>query len=244
MSRSGPRRWWSPAVRHGRIRPVADTRDRLPDWERLLAAERHLSSGPHQGVATGESPYRPPATTSTRSCCWNASETSVRAPRSRRSTRSTASPAARHRSRRSSSGSPLPCPAISPPSICTATKVSRSPGPIGLMSRLGTRVGAAAGQPRAHGALMATSRPLWNRAAPDLGSDELLAQMLDLGDLHDWRALYRLARGEAQLRARIGRLVRTVPLPLPHFWLAALASLGEPVDWDVPVPDYYASTTI
>ncbi|HJW68118.1 MAG TPA: hypothetical protein VJ829_02040 [Candidatus Binatia bacterium] len=91
---------------------------------------------------------------------------------------------------------------------------------------------------------MATSRALWNRAALDLGSDEVLAQILDRGDLPDWRDLYRVARDDAQLRARIGRLVRTVPLPLPHFWLAALASLDEPVDWDGPVPDYYASTTI
>ena len=60
----------------------------------------------------------------------------------------------------------------------------------------------------------------------------------------DWRVLYRMAAGDAQLRARIGRLVRTVPLPLPHFWLAALASLDEPVDWDAPVPGYYASTSI
>jgi len=91
---------------------------------------------------------------------------------------------------------------------------------------------------------MATSRALWNRAALDLESDEMLAQILDRGDLPDWRVLYRMAAGDAQLRARIGRLVRTVPLPLPHFWLAALASLDEPVDWDAPVPGYYASTSI
>jgi hypothetical protein len=91
---------------------------------------------------------------------------------------------------------------------------------------------------------MATSRALWNRTASDLGSDEMLAQILDRGDLLDWRALYQVARGDVQLRARIGRLVHTVPLPLPHFWLAALASLDEAVDWDAPVPDYYTSTTI
>jgi hypothetical protein len=38
--------------------------------------------------------------------------------------------------------------------------------------------------------------------------------------------------------------VLTVPLPFPHFWLAALASLGDPVDFDAPVPDYYAATAI
>ena len=31
----------------------------------------------------------------------------------------------------------------------------------------------------------------------------------------------------------------TVPVPLPRFWLAALASLGEPVDLGAEVPDYY-----
>ena len=87
-------------------------------------------------------------------------------------------------------------------------------------------------------------RALWNRGALDLRSDEVLAQVLDRGGLTDWRELYRLAHADAQLRARIRRLVLTVPLPLPHFWLAALASLGEPVDFDAPVPDYYDATTI
>ena len=87
-------------------------------------------------------------------------------------------------------------------------------------------------------------RALWNRATLDLRSDEVLAQILDRGELADWRALYRLAHADAQLRARIRRLVVTVPLPLPHFWLAALASLGDPVDFDAPVPDYYDATAI
>jgi hypothetical protein len=87
-------------------------------------------------------------------------------------------------------------------------------------------------------------RALWNRDALDLGSDEILAQILDRGDLADWRALYQLARADAPLRARIRRLVLAVPLPLPHFWLAALASLGEPVDFDAPVPGYYDATAI
>ncbi len=87
-------------------------------------------------------------------------------------------------------------------------------------------------------------RALWNRDALDLRSDEILAQILDRGELADWRELHRLANADAQLRARIRRLVVTVPLPLPHFWLAALASLGETVDFDAPVPDYYESTAI
>ena len=50
-------------------------------------------------------------------------------------------------------------------------------------------------------------RALWNRATFDLRSDEVLAQILDRGELADWRALYRLAHADAQLRARIRRLV-------------------------------------
>jgi len=87
-------------------------------------------------------------------------------------------------------------------------------------------------------------RALWNRDTLDLRSDEVLTQVLDRGALADWRELYRLAHADAQLRTRIQRLVLTVPLPLPHFWLAALASLGDPVDFDAPVPDYYNATTI
>jgi hypothetical protein len=87
-------------------------------------------------------------------------------------------------------------------------------------------------------------RALWNRGRLDLRSDEVLSQVLDRGELADWRELYRLARADTQLRARIRRLVLTVPMPLPHFWLAALASLGDPVDFDAPVPDYYEATTI
>jgi len=87
-------------------------------------------------------------------------------------------------------------------------------------------------------------RALWNRDTLDLRSDEILAQVLDRGELADWRELYRLAHANAQLRARIQRLVLTVPVPLPHFWLAALASLGDPVDFTAPVPDYYDATTI
>lgn len=33
------------------------------------------------------------------------------------------------------------------------------------------------------------------------------------------------------------RIVSRVPLGFPHFWRAALASLGEPMDFDAPVPE-------
>ena len=87
-------------------------------------------------------------------------------------------------------------------------------------------------------------RALWNREMLDLQSDEVLAQVLDRGELADWCELYRLAHADAPLRARIRRFVLTVPVPLPHFWLAALAGLGDPVDFDEPLPDYYDATTI
>lgn len=93
-------------------------------------------------------------------------------------------------------------------------------------------------------AALETSRALWNRTALDLRSDEVLAQILERGELAAWRALYRLARTDPELRGRIRRIVLTVPLPLPHFWLAALASLGEPVDVGAAVPDYYVHTAV
>ena len=86
------------------------------------------------------------------------------------------------------------------------------------------------------------SRALWNRSGFDLESDEVLAQLLDRGQMADWRAIYRLAKADARLRTRIKRVILTVPLALPHFWLAALASLGEPVDWSAAVPDYFESS--
>lgn len=89
-----------------------------------------------------------------------------------------------------------------------------------------------------------TSRALWNRTAFDLRSDEVLAQILERGEIDAWRALYALARTDPQLRSRIKRIVLTVPLPLPRFWLAALASLGESVDLGADVPDYYSHTTV
>jgi hypothetical protein len=76
----------------------------------------------------------------------------------------------------------------------------------------------------------------WNRSRFDLESDEMLAQVLDRGDLPAWRELYRLAAEDAMLRRRILAVILRVPLPYPSFWLAALASLGETIDWSLPVP--------
>jgi hypothetical protein len=76
----------------------------------------------------------------------------------------------------------------------------------------------------------------WNRSYLDLRSDEVLAQILDRGDLEAWRELYHLASTDATLRRRILDVVRRVPLPYPAFWLAALASLGEEIDWSVSPP--------
>ncbi len=90
---------------------------------------------------------------------------------------------------------------------------------------------------------LARSRALWNRDAFVLESDEVIAQILDRGELAAWRDLYRLARVDSRLRARMHCIVLTVPVALPHFWLAALASLGEPVDLSAPVPDYYEATS-
>ena len=53
-----------------------------------------------------------------------------------------------------------------------------------------------------------------------------------------------MARADRELRARIHRVVLTVPVALPHFWLAALASLGQVVDFSAPVPDYYEATAV
>lgn len=81
------------------------------------------------------------------------------------------------------------------------------------------------------------SRALWNRSRLDLRCEETLAQILDRGDLDDWRELYRLASQDAELRARLHRVVLRVPLGYPFFWRVALRSLGEPVDLDAPVPE-------
>lgn len=81
------------------------------------------------------------------------------------------------------------------------------------------------------------SAALWNRERLDLRSEETLAQILDRGSLDDWRELYRLARQDAELRARLGRVVARVPLGYTFLWRSALRSLGEPVVLDAPVPE-------
>ncbi len=91
---------------------------------------------------------------------------------------------------------------------------------------------------------IARSRARGNRDALDLRSDEVLAQLLDRGEVAAWRDLYQMARADAELQARIHRIVLTVPVTLPHFWLAALGSLGHAVDFGAPVPDYYEATAV
>ncbi|HKH46889.1 MAG TPA: hypothetical protein VKM72_19700 [Thermoanaerobaculia bacterium] len=87
-----------------------------------------------------------------------------------------------------------------------------------------------------------TSQALWNRNRLVLESDEVLAQILDRGNLADWREIYRLAARPGQegadLRRRILHLCRTVPLSFPHLFLAAMGALGERLDPypDVPAP--------
>jgi hypothetical protein len=76
----------------------------------------------------------------------------------------------------------------------------------------------------------------WNRSHLDLRSDEVLAQVLDRGASDAWRELFEIARRDPGLRTRILAILYRVPLPYPHFWLAALASLGEAVDWSRPLP--------
>ena len=82
------------------------------------------------------------------------------------------------------------------------------------------------------------SRALWNRTGADLRSNEVLAQLLDRGEMDAWRELYALAREDRELRQRIHRVVLMTPLPLPRFWLAALSTLGEPVDLHAPLLPY------
>lgn len=84
---------------------------------------------------------------------------------------------------------------------------------------------------------LARSRALWNRTRFDLASDEAVAQVLDRGSMDDWRALYALARDDAPLRQRIVQIVGRVPMYLPHFWLAAMKSLGEVVELSAVAPD-------
>lgn len=81
---------------------------------------------------------------------------------------------------------------------------------------------------------LSRSQALWNRVGLTLDSDEVLAQILDRGELEAWRELYRLASGSgeeaATLRRRILRLCQTVPLSFPHLFIAAMGALGEPVE--------------
>jgi hypothetical protein len=89
---------------------------------------------------------------------------------------------------------------------------------------------------------LARSRALWNRRGADLESDEVLAQILDRGELEAWREIYRLASGPdpaaVALRRRIVHLCRTVPLAFPHLFLAAAGALGEELEPypEVPAP--------
>ena len=93
--------------------------------------------------------------------------------------------------------------------------------------------------------LLSHSSALWNRDRLDLRSEETLAQILDRGTMDDWRALYRLAKagdGNAELatdlRERLLHVLTSVPVPLPHFWLAALESMSEPLELVQPTPDF------
>jgi hypothetical protein len=77
----------------------------------------------------------------------------------------------------------------------------------------------------------------WNRSRFDPGSDEMLAQVLDRGDRAAWRELYQLAAADPSLRRRIASVIARVPIGYPAFWRAALASLGEPIDWNERLPE-------
>jgi hypothetical protein len=83
---------------------------------------------------------------------------------------------------------------------------------------------------------LARSRALWNRERLELTSDEVLAQILDRGEIEAWRELYAKAAVDAALRKRIVRVIARVPMAYPHAWRAAMASLGEDVDIGAPVP--------
>ncbi len=85
---------------------------------------------------------------------------------------------------------------------------------------------------------LSSSPALWNRSSFDLRSDEILAQILDRGTMSDWRELYRLAGVDKALQQRILQVIREVPLPLPRFWLAALASLGVEVELSMKLKPY------
>ena len=84
--------------------------------------------------------------------------------------------------------------------------------------------------------LFAGSRAFWNRSSVDLRSDEQLAQLMDRGSVDDWAVLRDLALADAALRIRMREIVERVEIGFPGFWLALLASMGEPVDWSGPLP--------
>lgn len=78
------------------------------------------------------------------------------------------------------------------------------------------------------------SRALWNRASNEvtlaaIASDEVLAQLLDRGELPVWRWLYAQAQADPALAGRMARIVATVPLATGYFWAAALGNLGHQV---------------
>jgi hypothetical protein len=87
---------------------------------------------------------------------------------------------------------------------------------------------------------LSRSRALWNRTGLALESDEVLAQLLDRGEIEAWRELYRMASGQGEeavaLRRRILRLCRTVPLSFPHLFIAAMGALEGPIEPYPSVP--------
>ena len=87
---------------------------------------------------------------------------------------------------------------------------------------------------------LSQSRALWNRTGLVLESDEVLAQLLDRGEIAAWRELYRMASGPgeeaAALRRRILRLCQTVPLSFPHLFIAAMGALEGPIEPYPSVP--------
>ncbi len=85
-------------------------------------------------------------------------------------------------------------------------------------------------------AQLAGSKAFWNRSVVDLRSDEQLAQLMDRGSVEDWAVLRDLALVDAALRSRMREVVERVEIGFPGFWLALLASMGEPVDWNRPLP--------
>ena len=83
---------------------------------------------------------------------------------------------------------------------------------------------------------LAGSKAFWNRSSVDLRSDEQLAQLMDRGSVADWAILRDLALADPSLRARMRHIVEQVEIGFPGFWLALLSGMGEPVDWDKPLP--------